>query len=746
MTRSILRGGIAIASMAVAISAMPAMAEDAPSDQQRAQGEEIVVTAEKREQRLIDVPQSISVVGGDTLEQQHAETFADYTKLVPGLQLDQGRAGQGRLILRGINTGGVASAVSVYMDETPFGSSSALANGAVLAGDFDTFDLQRVEVLRGPQGTFYGASSLGGVLKFVTNEPSTSGVEVRGRVGAEAVAHGEAGYNGNLVVNLPLADWAAFRASGFYRKDGGFIDSIGSGGSDIAKNINDSETYGGRASLLLRPSDKIDLRFTAVLQNINADANSIVEADPATLQILHGDLTQSQFVPEFSNLRYRVYNATGTVDLGFGKLTSSTSFASQKQDLLNDYTFSVGHFVEALVGIPNDLFEPQQTNLNKFTQELRLAGDSSVVDWLVGGYFTDEDGLIEQNFYMVEPGTMTRITALGNVGFAHIDSEYRELAGFANLTWHLGDRFDLGVGGRYSQNHQTAHQVTDGFLAGGPNDFGILKSEEHVFTFSVAPRFEINDNASVYARVAKGFRPGGPNILPPGAPASIASYDSDSVISYELGVKAQSADRVWSLDLAAFHIDWKDIQLLTSDGTYNYNANGGGAKSDGFEFSGSVTPLPGLTFGLNAAYTHARLTMDTDPQVGGLKGDRLPFTPKFSAALLGDYSFPLSGSIEGHVGASLHHLSSQTTNFDPVYLAANGHQRVLPSYDVIDLSAGADFGKFNLDLYVKNLGDSTGRTAATGTTVFGLPQYPGGAIGTGVIRPRTVGVSLGMEL
>jgi iron complex outermembrane receptor protein len=746
MSRTILCGGIALTALAAAMSAAPAFAKDAPSDQQK-QGEEIVVTAQKIEQRLIDVPQSISVVGGDTLEQEHAVTFADYVKHVPGLQLDQGRQGQGRLILRGINTGGVASAVSVYMDETPFGSSSGLVNGAVLAGDFDTFDLDRVEVLRGPQGTVYGASSLGGVLKFVTREPSTAGLEVRGRVGAEATAHGDPGYSGNLVVNVPLSSSIALRASGFYRKDGGFIDSIGTGGSDIAKNINDSETYGGRASLLIKPSDKIDLRFTAVLQNINADATSVVEADPETLQILHGGLTQSQFVPEFSNLRYRVYNATGTVDLGFGELTSSTSFASQKQGLLNEYTFSVGNYVKALTGIASDLYSPQDTNLNKFTQELRLSGQSSLVDWLVGGYFTDEDGVLEQNFYMVEPGTTTRITALGNVGYARIDSEYREVAGFANLTWHFGERFDLGLGGRYSGNHQMAHEVTDGFLGGGANDFGIVKSSEDVFTFQVAPRFELSHDASLYARVAKGFRPGGPNILPPGTPDTVPNhYDSDSVISYEAGLKAQSADRVWSIDLAAFHIDWKNIQLLTTDEAsgFNYNGNGSSAKSDGFEFSGSVRPMPGLTFGLNAAYTNARLTADTI--IGGLKGDKLPFTPKFSAALLGDYSFPLSGDVEGHVSASLRHLSSQTSTYDDVYRAAHGHQRMIPSYDVIDLGAGVDFGKFNLDVYVKNLGDSTGRTSVTGTTVFGLPISPGGAIGTGVIRPRTVGVTLGMEL
>jgi outer membrane receptor protein involved in Fe transport len=260
------------------------------------------------------------------------------------------------------------------MDETPFGSSSGLVNAAVLAGDFDTFDLDRIEVLRGPQGTLYGASSLSGVLKFITREPSTEGVELRARAGVETTDGGDEGYLGNVVVNVPLSDKAAFRASGSYRKYGGFIDSVGTGGSDVEENINDTESYGGRGSLLLKPSETFEVRLTALMQNINADASSIVEADPDTLEILHGGLTQSQYTPSYSNLRYRVYNGTASLDLGFGTLTSSTSYATQKQRLRTDYTFSVGAYVADAFGVPNDFFQPQKTDNEKFTQELRLSG------------------------------------------------------------------------------------------------------------------------------------------------------------------------------------------------------------------------------------------------------------------------------------------------------------------------------------------------------------------------------------
>ena len=388
---------------------------------------------------LLDVPQSISVVSGANLEAQHATNFQDYLKLVPGLQLNQDTPGEGRLILRGVNTGGVASTVSVYVDETPFGSSSGLVNGAVLAGDFDTFDLNRIEVLRGPQGTLYGASSLSGVLRFITNAPSTTGFEARARAGIEGVDSGGLGYNANAMVNVPLSSSIAFRASGNFRKDAGFINSTGIGGSDHAKNINDDRVYGGRASLLFKPSQKIDIRLTAIAQNIDVDAPTLIEADPVNLEPLHG-LTGSQFVPQFSNLHYRVYNATGTFDLGFANLTSSTSFSKQNQNLRADLTTALSGFIAGFVG-PNEFFEPQQTNLSKFTQELRLSGQTSFADWLIGGFYTHEKGLIEQDLVTVQPGTMIVIPPPSFFGptWAHLElkSKYKEIAGFADATVHV---------------------------------------------------------------------------------------------------------------------------------------------------------------------------------------------------------------------------------------------------------------------------------------------------------------------
>ncbi|PAL25560.1 TonB-dependent receptor [Sphingopyxis sp. GW247-27LB] len=724
---------LAAGSVAALAIVMPAHADEATGDEQ-----DIVVTAQKREQRLIDVPQSVSVVSGDALENVQATNFSDYLKLVPGLQLNQTTAGFGRLVLRGVNTGGVASTVAVYQDETTFGSSSGLVNGAILAGDFDTFDIERIEVLRGPQGTIYGASSMGGVLKYVTRKPDTSGFEARARGSIETVKGGDESYLGSAVVNMPLGDAVAFRASGFYRDFGGFIDSIGTAGSDVETDINSSKSYGGRASVLFKPSETFSVQLSAYLQNLKTHASNSVDSDPSTGRTLYGRLSQSQFVPEFTDVRYRVYSAVVDADLGFASLVSATSYSSLSQSFRGDLTTQYGALVEGVFGTPNDFYQGQLTRVRRFSQEIRLQSpEDEHFEWLLGAYYTREKGIIDQDFNAVEPGTLTPIDGLPLLGVATIHSRYRELAGFANATLHLGERFDLTFGGRYSGNKQVADQVSDGVLAGGFNKLPEARSSENVFTFSVAPQFEVSDQATIYARVAKGFRPGGPNVLAPGAPPELATYGSDSLISYELGVKAETVDRSFSIDIAAFHIDWKDIQVFGQVNDFGVNFNGGKAKSDGLEFTTTLRPAGGLTVSLNGAYTNARLKDDTPPLVGGLAGDRLPYTPKYSIGANADYEWELGGDATAYVGASVRSLSKQPAGFDLAFRTANGRQRYLPAYEVVDLRAGVDFGKYSLELYAKNLADSEGKTSLEAPA-----NVPLGAAGTAVIRPRTFGVTL----
>ena len=768
-------------------TAIAQVQEQAPPQEDQsatdAENAEIVITAQKREERILDIPQSVTVVGGDTLERQHATTFQDYLNQVPGLSLEQSNPGVGRLVLRGVNTGGVSSTVAVYVDETPFGSSTGLVNGAILAGDFDTFDISRIEVLRGPQGTLYGASSLGGVLKFVTNTPQFDALSVRGRAGLESVKGGGTGYNFSGVVNAPVGDTVAFRGSGFYRKNAGWIDASGEDGSILGvvplpslsgKNINESEVWGGRGSVLFKPTEQLSVRLTAIAQHIESGDSSDVEVDD-DYNPIDGDLEQTVFFRDPNELKYRLYNGVVEYDFGFASLLSSTSYSTSDQSFRADVVPILGLSVNFLFGIlnPNDPegtgiplplvtdtliypYQDQETDLNKFTQEVRLASPSNdTFEWMVGAYYTKEEGKIDQFIGSVDQATREPfgIPDLDTLGTARIDSDYKEIAAFTNVTWHINDRFDITAGGRLAKNKQSARQQTAGnpFII-GTADF-TTKSDESVFTYSLSPRFDISDTTAVYARVAKGYRPGGPNVVSPLSPPDVPrTFDSDSLTSYEAGLKTDIGRRM-SLDIAAFHLRWKDIQLITVVDGVGVNINGGTAVSNGIEGSLTLRPVPGLQLGVNGAWIDAHLTSDTPPLAGGFDGDDLPYVPKLSFSLNADYEAKLSDRITAFVGGTLAYTGRQKDNFvvsdivgvDPdtgEFIFEFTPQRKVHDYATIDLRAGLEFDRFTLEAYVKNLTNTEGVGSITSLQDEGFNLLPSNAIRAALSRPRTIGLSL----
>ena len=722
--------------------------------------EEIIVTAQKREQALADIPMSITVLTGDALERQQADNFQDLVAMIPGFSLTTSQRGATRITLRGINTGGVASTVGVYVDDVPFGSSTGLANGAILSGDFDTFDLARVEVLRGPQGTLYGASSLGGVLKYVPNAPSTEGFEAAVRVGAESVKGADTGFAFTGVVNMPLSDTLAVRLSGFNRSDEGFIDSIGNNpvygflepdfvvieGTKVASGLNSLDTTGGRLSLLFAPSDDFSVNITAMTQEIESGAPDTVDGDPATLSELYGGNVQSRYQDAFSEFEYRVLSADVEWDLGGMTLESITSDSSFEQEFQQDAAIASGFvggltslsaYLHYALGIPLSAVVPQVTSTDKVTQEFRLVSDESDdFEWMVGAYYTEEDSLISQEIVLVTPGTETPAGLPGT--FADLTSNYEELAFFANGTWHISSEFELSVGARTSSNDQTATQVTSGLLT-SPSDWTI-DSDESPFTWSVSPRYQVSENTSVYGRIATGFRPGGPNVVPPDAPSDTPrTYDSDSLTSYEVGLKTTSEDGKFSFDVAAYLLDWEDVQLYIVSNGYGVNANGSTAKSKGLEFAAGYYPRDGLRLGFNGAYTDAYLTADTDPTlVGGVNGDPLPFVPEWSFGADADYEWSLDSDKTAYVGGNLSYIGDRPAGFDN--RDSNGGIRDADAYTTLGLRAGIATDKWSVEVYGKNVTDEMGITSI-GAGDEGVT----GRVNLGVIRPRTFGVNVGVR-
>jgi len=795
-TRTILLATAATLSFALASPASAQEEQQQPPPQQDQSATDvdqaaIVITAQKREEKILDIPQSVTVVGGDTIERQHATTFEDYRNEIPGLSLTQDEPGETRIVLRGVNTNGVSSTVAVYVDETPFGSSSALVNGAVLAGDFDPFDLARIEVLRGPQGTLYGASSLGGVFKFVTNAPQLGEFTARGRAGIEFVDDGGTGYNANAMVNVPLGDIAAFRATGTFRKEAGWVDAdptqvvfpglkippLGIDVPDLVltslddQNVNDNKVWSGRASVLIRPSDPLTIRLTAHAQNMHTHGSAAVDVHPDSLDPVRSDFGQTSFIPEFGDIDYRIYSADIDYDFGFASLLSATSYGKSKSGFRTDTSLLLGPDINLIFGPLNPNFPglglpppitdegiltwlDQVTEVKKFTQEFRLASPSNdKFEWMVGAYYTHEDGLIDQNVDGLALENPPLTAPFVGLLTTQVDSSYKEIAGFANVTWHVTDRFDISGGARLSHNKQRSDQVVGGTIAplqfGGFPVFEPGKSSEDVFTYSLSPRYEINDNTAVYARVAKGYRPGGPNAIPPLSPEELAtfptSFDADTLTSYEVGLKTDIGRRM-SLDLAAYHLDWNNIQLFGAINNFGFNANGDGASVNGLEGTFTYRPMRGVRLSANGAWTDAQLTDDTPGLVGGQDGDRLPYSPKLAFALNGDYEWNLATSATAFVGASVRWTGGQRGEFRSTLVDIVDGQPVfgplpqlrIPDYATVDLRAGAEFGRFTVEGYVRNL------TNAHGITEIDAPEnLPAGAISAAFIRPRTIGFTLG---
>jgi len=741
------------------IAAVPAAQADQAAETQTQPAatalQEIVVTAQKRTEKLHDVPMGVTAVTTDELQKQQLVDFADLEAKVPGLSVEQIQPGQDRLAIRGQNVGSVGSTVTTYIDDTPFGSSNALANGSLVTGDFDTWDLQRVEVLRGPQGTLYGAGSEGGLLKYVTNPPDPTHEAGAFQVGADDVAHGDVAGSVKGMLNMPIGGSAAFRVSGTYSGLPGYIDDPNLGESDINRGYRE----GIRASFLAHFTDNFTVRLSASGENLHTDGTPYIDvigaagnaqAPPANqLQPAIGDYDQMRFTNEPSTFRYRIYSADLDWNLGWGTATSITSYGSSVQNLYIDATsiavvpgFTFGDLATSVTKVPTGVAEFNDLSVGKFTEELRLASSGNqALEWQAGAFYTREVSGLDQSLptFLIPSQANTGLPGLEIVS---LNANYKEASAFGQITYHFNPQFDLALGGRWSENKQGAVETIGGLLV-NPQQVTTGSSTGTDLTWSVAPRWHITNDTMLYARVATGYRPGGPNPLPPGAPAGVAtSYQSDSTTNYELGTRTSLMDNRLSIDVAAFLVDWKKIQLLQIVDNFGVDANGGTAESKGLEWTFGWTPVQGLSFTLTGAYVDAYLT-SAAPAAGGNDGDPLPYVAKVSTSLDGSYSWRTGSSFDGFAGATWTYMGGRWDDFSATNTVQGGavvavpNPRLeLPSYNTVNLRAGLENSRWLFLLYVKNVGDQRGLTyyASTGTPNFG------GSIG--IVEPRTIGATV----
>jgi outer membrane receptor protein involved in Fe transport len=718
--------------------------------------QEVVVTAQKREEKLHDVPMGVTAITGGVLQTQRLLDFEDLESKVPGLSVQLTVPGLSRLTIRGENVVGNGSTVATYLDDVPFGSSSTFANGGSLTGDFDTWDLQRVEVLRGPQGTLYGASSEGGLFKYVTNPPELNRFASSFELGDEEVAHGDAAPSYKAMLNLPVGSAAALRLDGYYTRLPGYIDDPQLGETDLNRGYRE----GGRASFLLDLNDNFSIRLTAFNQTLHSDGLGYIDVvgaagtpltPPANqLQPDDGNYDQHTFIDQPLTSKYDIYSGTINWNLGWSTLTSITGSETIDSDFFADETStSLGALASVFLppGTNAGVSESSDVHLKKFTQEVRLASPTGqVLEWQVGGFYTRESSALPQVISTFIIPTLGP-TGLPTLYTSALNAVYREWSAFGQITYHFSPAFDVALGGRWSENKQSENT----FLTGLLEELQGLSSETEVggstgtdFLYSVAPRWHLSQDTMTYVRVATGYRPGGPNEVPAILPTSVArSYQSDSTINYEIGIKSSLLDNRLSVDLAAFLIDWKDIQLEQEFDSFGFTANGGKATSRGLEWSLGLTPVDGLSLTLTGAYVDAYLTADA-PATGGRNGDQLPYAPKWSNSLDAAYTWKAFADYSAFVGATWSYIGSRTPDFETTTVIVGGPpvsepRANLGGYNTINLRAGLDNGRWAFELYCKNLADSRGLTSYVNA---GTPNF-GGTIT--LQQPRTIGATIDLR-
>jgi outer membrane receptor protein involved in Fe transport len=709
--------------------------------------EEIVVTAQKRYETLQNVPLAVSALSDATLREIGATEFSDYARLVPGLTAIDLGVGQKKYILRGLNSESaprLAAIVQQYVDEFP------LTLGT-LQSDIRLYDVERVEVLRGPQGTLYGSGSMGGTIRTITRKPNLEKFDGRVEVTGSETHNGGGNLLGNAVVNIPLVPGKlAVRALVFDEERPGFIDNIYTG----KKGVNDNAAIGGRVSLLWQATEALALDMTIMRQSVRAGAQNeempgfvpppkpryfppVVPWFPANTPSV-GDLQVAKATDEKQRDVNTITNLLATYDLGWASLTSSSTAYLQHKIGNQDVT--------DLLGFGGLLHNDAASKT--FGQELRLANDRGTFKWLIGGYYLRSTQTAQDN-------SQAAYFPDGSLFFVDgSDTKTIQKAVFGETSYEFLPKLTGTVGIR-SANLYT--RTTTIVLAGtdpGGLPIGAVTGPFSVDESKVTTKYELTFRPSaettVYGLAAQGFRPGGFNDVafnpvtnPNGAVPK--TFKSDQLWNYELGFKTYLLDHTATFNTAVYYIAWSDIQVTGFDpttGATSFETNAGKAKVQGVETEFAIAATQNLRLYLRGAYPVARLTEEPPTRPGavnssigltGLKGDRLPDVPRWSGSALADYRHAFgqagwTGFVTGVVTYSAE--SANLLRTDDSFYRRQGN------YALVNLRFGMDRSDWRVTAFLDNLTDRRARLFVN--TLSGWDKI-------NVNRPRTVGVTLSRQ-
>ena len=788
-TRLISMSALAAAlAFAAPVSAQSAEAQPA-SDVAAAESDgidEIVVTAARREQALQDVPISVAVLSGEELSTRNADDLGSYIATVPGIGFaDFGSTGNRDfggaqvITIRGITQGSGGPAYGFYLDESP-----------ILFSDPRLYDISRVEVLRGPQGTLYGRGTSGGAIKIVTNQPDPNNWSGKIAGTVMSVHKGEAGFRAHGVINIPIAtDVAALRVVAYRHEEPGYVDLVelpvnspsaipgvtlgqalgpqyaANSARNVAKDVNDVDITGVRITGLFEPADWLRIKPMFSYERIKVASQE--SFDPFV-----GDLQKSRAASDLSmDATNKLYSLDVQVGLGFANFTSITTFGDYKQSINEEAGgFIRGTLYPALFGPAAPLvggLVPAPSTLDillsveTFVQEARIASTGSGRwQWLAGVYYekTRRSDLDRPSLVGTTPGLGGVLAGFGIGGFTdqwavtfNDIARTKELSFFGETSFDITDRLTATLGARHFDVDSLARGTRSGLAFGVPNatttPTGAAFNNKGT-RGKAAISYKLSDSTNIYGSWAQGFRRGGANpILPVNCQAEFANqsggaqppdqFEADTITNYEVGAKGSFAKGRVNVNLSAYYIDWSDFQLgVTLQCGSSFTINAGQAESKGFEMEMSVKPAQNLDLSLALGYTDAKFTdITTNLAIIGsdlAPGQRLPNVPRMTLSTTAQYTKPLGGGRYAFVRGEYFYNDERLG-------APGGLQGTFDSYNLVNLRAGFGANNWSIVAFVENLADER-------------PVLGAGDFGTGranpeafTLRPRTIGASFDVK-
>ena len=760
--------------------------------------DEILVTATKRELAIQDVPFSVNAQTEADILRTGAQNIEDIARNVAGLSIQNLGPGQSQAGIRGVSAGqivrdqpGVKEQVGIYLDESVISLS-------LFTPDLDLFDLNRVETLRGPQGTLFGSGSIGGTIRYITNQPRLGEFEGAVEGNVNSVSDGDVGGHLKGMINFPLGDRAALRVVAYYTEYAGFIDALREGGG-IDEDVNDGNRQGVRASVRFEPTDNLAITPRIVYQEVDVNGFNRQEkfnlfANPFTTDrpaVTFAERQQFLLLDEEFSDETTIADLTVEVGLSGMDLTSITSYTERDilvsrdaSALTNSVSISPLGFPDEDSLLPSNLRDT--TDLEQFTQEIRLASNTdSRFQWLVGAFYSDVERTYAQRLPTpgydavtdanLGAGTSADVYAATGNRYgpdspfnSDLPYDIEQFAIFGEVSWNVIDPLTLTAGARYYDFEETRTITFGGLFADTVIDqVNTTKSD------GVTPRllasYKVSEAVTVNAQVSQGFRLGGVNDplnIPLCTPEDVAifggfqDYDDETLWNKEIGVKVNAGGV--RLNAAVFRADIDDLQVTLDAGSCSsrISFNVPSAHTNGLEFEVSTNPLEGLELSFAGTLLEAEFdstVLDGDGNViGGIaKGNRLPSVAEFQMAASATYSWPvtLAGNrADGFVSTTLQHIGDRYTQpsdqlpgagifvSNLPFAGATGDEQTildlqLDAYTILNLSGGLDFDTWSLIGYINNLTDENADLA--------LDRERGGRarLGFHTNQPRTVGVT-----